>query len=383
MLRYQPWRSGRPQGWDCPVVRRSLAKSIAMRETSGWTLNLGQWGSTRVYVHATLIVFVVLIVYLARLAHRELVDDLPVYAYGLLYAAMFVIAVVVHELGHVLATWRLGGTMDLVVLGPLGGMYASSLPHEPHREVREAAVALAGLLANLTAMIVLGPALLVANISLGDILLAPLHPGGMILAGSIWLVALKMLFWFNWLLFGVNLVPAMPLDMGRVVRGCLWRILGPRGTARVMARSALLVALILTLFAVFLPDRPDLRLIPTWLPLVLLAIYVAFSARQEIQLADDQVAEDDLFGYDFSEGYTSLEESAPRSRHWPTGPLRRWLRQRRELKQRRLRDIEADEERRFDEVLVRINQQGMESLTPEERDLLHRVSARYRNRSQS
>src|SRR5438034_9320442 len=124
-----------------------------MRETSGWTLNLGQWGRARVHVHATLIVFVVLIVYLARLAHRDLLDDSPVYAYGLLYAAMFLVAVALHELGHVLATWRLGGTTDLVVLGPLGGMYASSLPHEPHREFREATVALAGPLANLTTMI--------------------------------------------------------------------------------------------------------------------------------------------------------------------------------------------------------------------------------------
>jgi stage IV sporulation protein FB len=353
-----------------------------MRETPGWTLNLGQWGSTRVYVHAALVVFAVLIVYLAWLAHRELVDDVPVYAYGLLYAAMYVVAVVVHELGHVMATWRLGGTTEQVVLGPLGGMHARSLPHERHRQFREAAVALAGPLASLTAMIVLGPALLVANISLGDILLAPLHPGGMILAGSIWLVALKMLFWFNWLILGVNLIPAAPLDMGNVIRACLLPVLGPRGISGFMARADLVVALVLVLMAVLWQDKPDLRLVPTWLPLVLLAIYVAFSARQEMQSADDHEVDDDLFGYDFSEGYTSLEES-PRSRHWPTGPLRRWLRQRRELKQRRLRDIEAEEERRFDEVLIRINQQGMDSLTSQERELLHRVSARYRNRSES
>jgi len=64
----------------------------------------------------------------------------------------------------------------------------------------------------------------------------------------------------------------MPLDMGRAARSISWRMLGPRVTGRVMARVGLLVALILTLFAVFLPDRPDLRLIPTWLPLVLLGI---------------------------------------------------------------------------------------------------------------
>src|SRR5262249_38138434 len=161
------------------------------------------------------------------------------------------------------------------VLSPLGGIYSLSLPHEPHREFREAAVALAGALANLIGMVVLGPALLMANISLGDILLAPLHPGSMMLGGSAWLVALMMLFWFNWLILGVNMVPALPLDMGRAVRGFLWPILGPRGTARAMARIGLLAALILVLMAVLLPDKPDLRIIPTWLPLMLLAIYVA------------------------------------------------------------------------------------------------------------
>src|SRR5262245_17613035 len=256
-----------------------------MRETSGWTLYCGQWGGTRVYVHATLIVFVVLIIYLARLAHREQLDDIPVYAYGILYAAMFVVAVVLHGLGLLLECWRRGGSTDLVMLSPLGGMYSSSFPHQPHREFREAAVALAGPLANLTGMVVLGPALLVVNISLGDILLAPLHPGAMMLSGSLWLVALKMLFWFNWLVLGANLIPAVPLDMGSAIRSVLWPILGPRGTSRNMARAGFVTVLVLILFAVFLPDRPDLRIIPTWLPLMLLAIYVAFSARQEMQVA--------------------------------------------------------------------------------------------------
>ena len=76
--------------------------------------------------------------------------------------------------------------------------------------------------------------------------------------------------------------------------------------------------------------------------------------------------------------------SAPirRPRNHP-GPLRRWLQQRRQIRQRRLRELEAEEERRFDEVLVRIKECGKESLSAEEQSLLQRVSARYRKRMQS
>jgi hypothetical protein len=63
--------------------------------------------------------------------------------------------------------------------------------------------------------------------------------------------------------------------------------------------------------------------------------------------------------------------------------MRRWLQQRQEMKERRLREMEAEEERRVDEVLIRVKEFGIDGLSPEERSLLHRVSARYRNRLQS
>jgi stage IV sporulation protein FB len=139
------------------------------------------------------------------------------------------------------------------------------------------------------------------------------------------------------------------------------------------------MALLLCLLGLLLNDPRE----HPWLPLVLLSMYLFFVARQELRRTDDDEDDDDLFGYDFSQGYTSLEEAShPRRRSVP-GPLRRWLRQRRDMKQRRLRDLEAEEERRVDEVLIRVKELGVNSLSPDERALLERVSARYRNRTES
>jgi hypothetical protein len=53
------------------------------------------------------------------------------------------------------------------------------------------------------------------------------------------------------------------------------------------------------------------------------------------------------------------------------------------MKERRMRDVEAEEERRVDEVLIRVKELGVNALSPDERALLERVSARYRNRTES
>ena len=43
-------------------------------------------------------------------------------------------------------------------------------------------------------------------------------------------------------------------------------------------------------------------------------------------------------------------------------------------------EIEAEEERMVDAILSRLHTEGLESLSPAERELLERVSARYRSR---
>ena len=85
--------------------------------------------------------------------------------------------------------------------------------------------------------------------------------------------------------------------------------------------------------------------------------------------------EDGVFGYDFTEGYTSLEGRPPR--YVPTGKARskRWRRRRSEIRRQRRDAREAAEERRMDEILEKIHREGRSALTDEEQRFLIRVSA--------
>ena len=80
--------------------------------------------------------------------------------------------------------------------------------------------------------------------------------------------------------------------------------------------------------------------------------------------------DDGVFGYDFSEGYTSLEASAAKVRPYRESALKRWRRRRSDLRRRRRQAKEAAEERRMDEILAKVHREGQSALTDEEANAL-------------
>ncbi len=343
-----------------------------------WSMGLGRWRGVHVRLHIFFVLFGVMTAYLAWL-ERE--SDPGLMWLALLSILILFLSVIVHECGHLLAVRRLGGHMDSLVPGPLGGLRPARVARDPQSD--------------LLAMMA-GPAATLGVVAICAMLIGISDPSS--LAGMFRLLTpdildgrssndigfseiVRLVGWINWWLLVVNSIPVFPFDGGRALASFLQvvfpRISHERAVASV-ATFARLMALALFVVAFMLRDALPNAIVPTWLALVLLSVFVFFSARvEETQLEADE--EEELFGYDFSQGYTSLERSIEPPAQRP-GPITRWLEKMKEQRRVRLDAQASAEEQEADEILRKLHQLGRDSLSPQEKALLKRVSARLRTR---
>ncbi len=383
-----------------------------MRDQAIWSVSLGRWNGVQLRLHMFFLLFAAFTFYLSWLYAQDFLarDASPVSlerdvvaeserlvvevqraaepSWGIVASALaclsiLFLSVLVHELGHVVAANRLGTSVEEVILGPLGGLGPPATAAEPQNDLM---MIVAGPLTNLGVCFV--SALCLAIHGGADLigLMNPIAPTA-ITVGAPLIVALKMTFWINWLLVLVNLIPAYPFDGGRALRAAILMArpqLEPARAVMVVAAAAKVIAVGLLVVAwIVQTDQPDPNsLVQTWFALVLLSIFVFFSARKAESVAATPTPDEAFLGYDFSEGYTSLERSGPKTFTKPpqSGPLVRWWQRRREQREQRQREIEAYEDGRVDEILLQVHEAGFDSLTSEDRALLRRASARYRSR---
>jgi Zn-dependent protease len=352
-----------------------------MRDQGIWSISLGRWNGVQVRLHMFFLVFAAFTIYLGWREASEPASE--VYPWiGAACMLVLLSSVIVHELGHMFVANRLGASVDELILGPLGGLGPAPGPLDPQGEL---VTTLAGPLANLVTCGLCAFALVLSGGESVVGLLHPFSPKDILEVGPPLILGLKLTLWVNWLLVLLNLIPAFPFDGGRALRAGLMLIHpgidGPRAIWTV-ARVAKITALGLVVLAVISVGTNPGNPIPTWFALMLLAIFVYFSARKEEAMAHHSSSDDALFGYDFSAGYTSLEQSGPKTSTKPAaGALIRWWKRRRDQRDQRRREVEAMEDGRVDEILAQVHASGLESLSNDDRDLLKRVSARYRNRS--
>lgn len=343
-----------------------------MSKLPNWSLYLLRLRRVQLRFHALFVAVAVFAVFLSTSGPGE-----PAIGYGLLAVVVLFASVLVHEAGHCLAAIRAGGSAEQIVVGPLGGLAFPEIPREPQAAF---ITAVAGPIGNLAIVLLTLPILLATQTGVWE-LLSPLQPRGLIV-GSWWTVTLKLAFWTNWLILLANLLPAFPLDGARVLRALLCPALDYRGATLVAVRTSKLTAVGVCVLAWLLRDEQSAAVLPTWVPLALLAVFLYSSASSEASRLDETEWDEDLFSYDFSQGYTSLERTMdPPHRHGSS--VRRWLENRREMRRRKRVYLEREEERQVDQILLRLHEQGMQALTAKERALLQRVSARYRDRQGS
>jgi stage IV sporulation protein FB len=358
-----------------------------MSDLLTWSpIPLGRWFGTTVRVHVSLLALIALTLLESPFRGGPR-GPLAGVVEASAWLALFLLALAVHEGGHALAAWATECEMEEVHLWPLGSL---TRPSEPPRDLNYMLSVMAGPFAS-------GMAALTSAAALGvfwDCQFAwyPLgrdaDPGAPWLHGTTKVAAMTapwLVGWFgfvNYWLFLANLLPAPPFDGGRLFRWFLANAspgptrdgLAAPWTARAVAAILFLVGLV----RVLLGGRLD------GFALIGLALLVELMVRSEARIREDGGYFDDtLFGYDFSEGYTSLEGGAAKVRPYRESALTRWRRRRSDLRRQRRIMREVAEERRMDEILDKLHREGKAALTDEEHRFLVRVSRRFRGRQKT
>jgi Zn-dependent protease len=198
----------------------------------------------RVGADGTWFVFLFLIILLLSSPFRDTLhsSDTVAYATTVVTVLLFFVSLVIHELGHAFAARRQGITVQSIQLYMFGGLTQLSRDSETPGE--ELKVAIAGPLGTLAFLLlclavdlaIVGPNRLWHAVRLDDTMrITP------VLLSLSWLLAMNVII----LVF--NLVPAYPLDGGRIARALVWKRTGDqwRGTraaARLGEGFAILLA---------------------------------------------------------------------------------------------------------------------------------------------
>lgn len=348
-----------------------------------WSIHLGRWSGVRLQVHLTLVLF------LALTLLGSTIDPHTSTRETIAWLGLYLIVLLIHELAHAMAAWGLGEDPDDVRLGPFGNL--SMLVHrDVHRPRQAFAIALAGPIVNLMTSMV---CMIFLQLLFGArMVLNPFgnpvdsHLGsGVPWIGDQPVAAFSgawFLGWFGWLNLVIALlnllIPAVPLDCGRAVRTLIPDTPSfnrDRSFALYLARAAAIVLFVIFVIRLFQGRGGGWTLLG-------IAILIELVVRFEIRVLEEGGYPEDegLFGYDFSEGYTSLESGA-KVRPRRESALKRWRRRRSENRRLRRRAQEAAEEQRMDEILDKLHREGRAALTDEENRFLVRVSKRIKNRT--
>jgi Zn-dependent protease len=167
--------------------------------------------------------FVVLFILIIGLSssYTDRYSDSTAYGIAVASAALFFVSLTLHELGHALVARRNGigiAGIDLWFFGGIAKLTRDS--SSPGEEFRVSAAGPAVTLLIIVVCVVAGIAITGANDFLDAVALNANPSPGMALLGWLALV--------NAFLFVFNMVPAFPLDGGRIAKAVAWKITGDR-----------------------------------------------------------------------------------------------------------------------------------------------------------
>src|SRR5215831_10921446 len=219
---------------------------------------IGEFAGIGVYIHPTFLILVVWVLFVSwRSGH-----SVQAMASGLLFILALFVCVVLHEFGHALTARHYGiRTRDITLL-PIGGVsHLERIPDDPKQEFY---IALMGPVVSLGIALLL---FLVLRLTGAKVTMESL---------SSWTAAsfLTRLMIANVTLAVFNLIPAFPMDGGRIFRALLSRFVRPEKATRIAAGLGHVIAVLFAILGLF--SNPFL---------VLIALFIWMGASQEASMA--------------------------------------------------------------------------------------------------
>lgn len=234
-----------------------------------WSFKIAEVSGIPIRVHVTFF----LILVLGAVQWGSITGTAEGALFGIVLMVLLFTCVTLHELGHSIAARAFGIPVRDITLLPLGGV--AQITRNPEKPVHELIIAAAGPLVN---VVIAG----ILFLAVGASLVATMLDGRGLLPNGLNEPSLQtLLFWLfsaNVTLVLFNLIPAFPLDGGRILRALLAMGLGyPRAT-RIASAIGQFIAIGLGLFGFFTGN----------FILVLIAVFIFFGAGQETAMAESK-----------------------------------------------------------------------------------------------
>lgn len=223
-----------------------------------WSIHFGRLFGVEVRIHLTFLILPLFIFWTEYTVHPAVSGSRVMALVGIVFAG-----VAVHEIGHILIARRAGLVAKAVILLPLSGVtvFEESRPEKPQERgaeafKREVRIALIGPLVNL------------AFAAVSALAIFALVPGVNLWQWPFFASANlpRSLVWANIYLAGLNLLPAYPLDGGRILRAHFARTLDSAGATRRAVSISHAIAMVLMVGGLFSN---------TWLTMIGVIIFAA------------------------------------------------------------------------------------------------------------
>ncbi|HWC25019.1 MAG TPA: site-2 protease family protein [Solirubrobacteraceae bacterium] len=222
---------------------------------SGPSIQLARVFGVRIGANPSWFVVLFIFIFFGAEYFRDRLGGSPTEAYLVAVAAVFLFfaSLVLHELGHALVARREGVAISGIDLWFFGGV--AKLSRDSQSPGEEFRIAVAGPLVTLVVVAVcVALGVLVGGGGALDVVRGTSDG-----APSPALALLQFLAWINVALFAFNLVPAFPLDGGRIARSAVWTITRDRNRAtRLSGRIGEGFGYLLIGVGVFLAARGEL-----------------------------------------------------------------------------------------------------------------------------